>query len=83
MRPAVAYLGAVNVFAEELYFFTSQQMLQRGFGLLSFDVPGIGELLRVHRIRAQLGLQMKAKQLQSKESEGRELKTTVVISEDV
>jgi hypothetical protein len=34
--------------------FTAQQLLQRGFGLLYFDGPGMGEPLRVHGIRAQL-----------------------------
>lgn len=50
---AVAYLGGVDIIAEELYFFAAQQMLQRGFGVLCFDGPGMGEPLRVRNIHAR------------------------------
>ncbi len=52
--PPLLISAASNVFARELYFFTAQQLLQRGFGLLYFDGLGMGEPLRVHSIRAQL-----------------------------
>jgi alpha-beta hydrolase superfamily lysophospholipase len=50
---AIAYLGGVDIIAEELYFFAAQQMLQRGFGVLCFDGPGMGEPLRVRGIHAR------------------------------
>ena len=50
---AIAYLGGVDIISEELYFFAAQQMLQRGFGVLCFDGPGMGEPLRVRGIHAR------------------------------
>ena len=50
---AIAYLGGVDIIAEELYFFAAQQMLQRGFGVLCFDGPGMGEPLRCRGIHAR------------------------------
>ncbi len=52
-HPAIAYLGGVDIISEELYFFAAQQMLQRGFGVLCFDGPGMGEPLRVRGIHAR------------------------------
>jgi dienelactone hydrolase len=52
-HPAIAYLGGVDILCEELYFFAAQQMLQRGFGVLCFDGPGMGEPLRVRGIPAR------------------------------
>jgi pimeloyl-ACP methyl ester carboxylesterase len=52
-HPAIAYLGGVDIIAEELYFFAAQQMLQRGFGVLCFDGPGMGEPLRVRNVYAR------------------------------
>ena len=49
----IAYLGGVDIISEELYFFAAQQMLQRGFGVLCFDGPGMGEPLRVRGIHAR------------------------------
>jgi dipeptidyl aminopeptidase/acylaminoacyl peptidase len=49
----IAYLGGVDIISEELYFFAAQQMLQRGFGVLCFDGPGMGEPLRVRGIYAR------------------------------
>jgi len=51
--PAVAYLGGVDVVAEELYFFAVQAMIERGLGVLAFDGPGMGEPLRVRGIYAR------------------------------
>jgi dienelactone hydrolase len=53
-HPTIAYLGGVDIISEELYFFAAQQMLQRGFGVLCFDGPGMGEPLRVRGIYARL-----------------------------
>ena len=50
---AVAYLGGVDIIAEELYFFAAQAMLQRGSGVLCFDGPGMGEPLRVRNVYAR------------------------------
>jgi dipeptidyl aminopeptidase/acylaminoacyl peptidase len=50
---AVAYLGGVDIIAEKLYFFAAQQLLQRAFGVLCFDGPGMGEPLRVRGIHAR------------------------------
>ena len=50
---AVAYLGGVDILAEELYFFAAQAMLQRGLGVLCFDGPGMGEPLRVRNVYAR------------------------------
>ena len=52
-HPAIAYLGGVDIISEELYFFAAQQMVQRGFGVLCFDGPGMGEPLRVRGIHAR------------------------------
>ena len=52
-HPAIAYLGGVRIISKELYFFAAQQMLQRGFGVLCFDGPGMGEPLRVRGIHAR------------------------------
>ena len=52
-HPAIAYLGGVDIIAEELWFFAAQAMLQRGFGVLCFDGPGMGEPLRVRGIHAR------------------------------
>lgn len=52
-HPTIAYLGGVDIISEELYFFAAQQMLQRGFGVLCFDGPGMGEPLRVRGIHAR------------------------------
>lgn len=49
----IAYLGGVDIISEELYFFAAQQMLARGFGVLCFDGPGMGEPLRVRGIYAR------------------------------
>ena len=52
-HPTIAYLGGVDIIAEELWFFAAQQMLARGFGVLCFDGPGMGEPLRVRGIYAR------------------------------
>ena len=52
-HPAIAYLGGVDIIAEELWFFAAQAMLQRGFGVLCFDGPGMGEPLRLRGICAR------------------------------
>ena len=52
-HPAIAYLGGVDILSEELFFFAAQQMLQRGFGVLCFDGPGMGEPLRVRGVHAR------------------------------
>lgn len=52
-HPAIAYLGGVDIISEELWFFAAQAMLVRGFGVLCFDGPGMGEPLRVRGIRAR------------------------------
>jgi len=51
--PAVAYLGGVDVIAEELYFFAVQAMIERGLGVLAFDGPGMGEPLRLRGLFAR------------------------------
>ncbi|RAI43040.1 hypothetical protein CH341_16395 [Rhodoplanes roseus] len=50
---AIAYLGGVDIISEELWFFAARQMLERGFGVLCFDGPGMGEPLRVRGVHAR------------------------------
>jgi fermentation-respiration switch protein FrsA (DUF1100 family) len=50
---AIAYLGGVDIIAEELWFFAARQMLERGFGVLCFDGPGMGEPLRLRGVHAR------------------------------